>query len=296
MMPGLPHAAAEQLAGAPGERDGRRIADQHRADRRAESLREAHADRVAGRRDVGERHAAGDVGVPDARPVQVQLEAVPVAERAHGPDALERVHDAAAVVVRVLETHHSRRREVDVVVVVDEPVHGVRVERPVRRVEAAELQLAEHGAAALLVEEDVRLGVQEDLVAALRQGVQRDLVGHRPGGAEERRLLAEQLGRLVLQAVDGRVVLEDVVPDLGLGHGAAHLGAGLRHRVAAHVDHTLHTLATPPARVTGHRPPVDLDGRAAGSSCPSAGATGSPRRASRCRRARGGRSRGSSRR
>ncbi len=172
---------------------------------------------------LGQRHAARHVRVPDARPVQVQLEVVAVAERAHGADALERVHDAAAVVVRVLETDDAGRREVHVVVVMDEPIHVVGVERAVGGVEAAELQLAEHRGAALLVEEDVGLGVQEDLVAAPRQGVQRDLVGHRAGRAEERGLLAEQLRRALLQAVDGRVVLEDVVADLGLGHGAAHL-------------------------------------------------------------------------
>ena len=98
------------------------------------------------------------------------------------------------------------------------------------------MQLAEHRRAALFVEEDVGLRVQEDLVAALRQGVERDLVGHRARGAEDRRLLAEQSRRLVLQAVDGRVVPEDVVTDLGRGHRPTHLRPRLGDRVAAHVD------------------------------------------------------------
>ena len=49
-------------------------------------------------------------------------------------------------------------------------------------------------------------------------------------------LLAEQLGGALLERVDGRVVAEDVVADLGLGHGAAHLGRGLGDGVGAQVD------------------------------------------------------------
>ena len=49
-------------------------------------------------------------------------------------------------------------------------------------------------------------------------------------------LLAEQLRGALLERVDGRVVAEDVVADLGRGHRAAHLVGGLRDGVGAEVD------------------------------------------------------------
>ena len=49
-------------------------------------------------------------------------------------------------------------------------------------------------------------------------------------------LLARQLGGALLERDDGRVVAEDVVAELRLGHRAAHLGRGLGDRVGAQVD------------------------------------------------------------
>ena len=63
-----------------------------------------------------------------------------------------------------------------------------------------------------------------------------DEVAHRPGGDEQAGLLAEQLGGAFLEGVDGRVVAEDVVADLGLGHRPAHRRRGLGDGVAAQVD------------------------------------------------------------
>ena len=57
-----------------------------------------------------------------------------------------------------------------------------------------------------------------------------------PDGDEQAGFLAEQLGRALLEGVDGRVVAEDVVADLGLGHRPAHPGGGLGDGVAAQVD------------------------------------------------------------
>ena len=49
-----------------------------------------------------------------------------------------------------------------------------------------------------------------------------DEVAHRAGGDEQAGLLAEQLRGAFLEGVDRRVVAEDVVADLGVGHRAAH--------------------------------------------------------------------------
>src|SRR5262249_59920066 len=57
-----------------------------------------------------------------------------------------------------------------------------------------------------------------------------------PGRDEQGRLLAEQPGDALLQAVDGRVLAEDVVADLRGGHGGAHARRRTGGRVAAEVD------------------------------------------------------------
>jgi hypothetical protein len=64
-----------------------------------------------------------------------------------------------------------------------------------------------------------------------------DQVAHRPGGHEQAGLLAQQLGGTCLERLDRRVVLEDVVADLGVGHRAAHRGRRVGDGVAAQVDH-----------------------------------------------------------
>ena len=80
-------------------------------------------------------------------------------------------------------------------------------------------------------------GFAQKLVARLAVDADADLVAHRAGGDEQRRLLAEQVGDALLEPVDGGVFAEDVVADLGGGHGGAHGGRGAGDRVAAEVDH-----------------------------------------------------------
>ena len=110
-------------------------------------------------------------------------------------DLVERVDDAAAVVVGVLDRHQGRARVVHVVVDVEVVLQQVEVERAVVGVEGARLQARKHGRAALLVFDDVRLGVQEDLVAGRGLGVQRDLVAHGARRHVERRPLCRTARR-----------------------------------------------------------------------------------------------------
>jgi hypothetical protein len=64
----------------------------------------------------------------------------------------------------------------------------------------------------------------------------RDLVAHRPGREEERRLVAEQLGDALLEPRGGRVGEALLVSDLGLGDRAPHALGRTRLRVAEEVD------------------------------------------------------------
>ena len=87
-----------------------------------------------------------------------------------------------------------------------------------------------------LIQDDVALAAGDRLLAAPEMGELGDEVAHRARGDEEPGLLAEELGGPLLEGIDRRVVAEHVVPDLGRGHGAAHLGRRLRDGVGSEVD------------------------------------------------------------
>ncbi len=76
----------------------------------------------------------------------------------------------------------------------------------------------------------------EDGVARAAVQHERDLVGHRPGGDEERGLFAQQLRDLGLERGDRGVLAVDVVADLRRRHRLPHLGRRAGDRVGAKID------------------------------------------------------------
>jgi hypothetical protein len=88
------------------------------------------------------------------------------------------------------------------------------------------LDAAQHGGAAAFPAVGVRHLADDVLVAALAVRHQRAQVALRAGGHEERGLLAQHRGDALLQRVDGRVVAEDVVADLGGAIAARMAGVG----------------------------------------------------------------------
>ncbi len=105
--------------------------------------------------------------------------------------------------------------------------------------DGTELNAAEARGAGDLVMQHVRLASHDGLVAATAPGQQRHQVRHGAAGHENSGFLARALGGHAFEPVDRGVLAEDVVADLGLGHGPAHLGRGERHGVAAQVDDAL---------------------------------------------------------
>ena len=101
--------------------------------------------------------------------------------------------------MRVFESDHTGAGEVHVVVAVHVFFHRRRVQGAIFGVEAAQLQRGEHGRAALLVVDDVRLGVQEDLVAPACVGVQGGLIAHGSRRHVQAGLFAEELRGALLQ-------------------------------------------------------------------------------------------------
>jgi hypothetical protein len=81
------------------------------------------------------------------------------------------------------------------------------------------------------VQNDVRVLFDHDLVAGLGERTQRHLVAHRAARDEQRGFLAEERRDAFLEGVHRRVLAENVVADLGVGHGSAHLRRRFRERV-----------------------------------------------------------------
>ena len=110
-----------------------------------------------------------------------------------------------------------------------------RVKTP-RRPDLGELDAGVRRRAAGLVPDRVALAADDDVVAGTRQDPERDLVRHRPARQPERRLLAEERGRALLEAVHRRILAVLVVADGRGGHRRPHRGRRQRDGVGAKID------------------------------------------------------------
>ena len=190
---GLAHAAAQHLARAVHAPDHLVRAAHERADRRAEALGEAEGHRVEGLGPDRRGGSGRDHGVPQARAVEVQGEPVLLGHLRHVLQLVEREDAAAGAVVGVLD----RDDRVGAKWTSSGEI-AARTSAPSKqppRPSGLHLHAPERGGRAGLVEQDVRVLAGEQHVAGLRERAQRGLVAHGAGGDEERRLLAELLGR-----------------------------------------------------------------------------------------------------
>ena len=99
-----------------------------------------------------------------------------------------------------------------------------------------DLEAAERGMRAAFAGDDVRGLVREDLVAGPAMHQRRGDVAHRARRHEDRGLLAEQLGDALAQRIDGRIVADLLVADLGPRHRLAHRQASAGLRVRQQID------------------------------------------------------------
>ncbi len=234
---GLPHRAAEEVLRAAGGGHQLRRARDERAERAAEPLREAERDDVDAAPDLRRRDAERRGGVDDAGAVEVDAQVELAGGLDDGVDLGERPHAAARGVVGVLDRDDARARHVRRGVAADGAADLLGRDPATVPGQAAHDEPAEDGRAALLVEEDVRGLLGEQLVARLGEDPQRDLVRHRRRRQEDRLLLAEERGGAPLELVDGRVLALLLVADLRVRDRRAHRLRRPRGRVGAEVDH-----------------------------------------------------------
>ncbi len=89
---------------------------------------------------------------------------------------------------------------------------------------------------ARFVPDDMRLVADHDLVTGAGQDLEADLVGHRAARHKQSRLLAQQFGDPLLQAVDRRVLAILVVADRRRSHRLAHARRWSGNGIRAEID------------------------------------------------------------
>ena len=121
--------------------------------------------------------------------------------------------------MRVLEGDQTRDRLVDVTRLAKCRLDCAEIDRPVRILrQGTDARPDDDRVRRRLVHDDMAGGRGDRLLAAGEVGHLGDEVAHRPGRDEQPSFLAEELGRPFLERVDGRIVVEHVVADLGRGH------------------------------------------------------------------------------
>ena len=107
---------------------------------------------------------------------------------------------------------------------------------PARRLNRDDATSRQRGEAAGLGQGHVRLRIDQERVAPIRQRQQADEVSHCSACYEQGRFLAEQFSGEILELPNGRILASLIVADLGARHGLAHLLSGRGLGVAAEFD------------------------------------------------------------
>ena len=197
---------------------------QHRAERRAQALGEVQPNRVAVRDDVLGRDAQGHGGVQHAGAVHVDLHAVLVGDIGDGLQFGDLPAGAAALVGGLLDLDQTLRRRV----AADGADRGLQRfggEDAARALQAADHHAGDRAGAAGLAGLDVGVLVRQDLVAGTAMRGERDLIAHRAGGHEHRRLLAQQRRGPVAQLPYRRIGPALLVAHFGRHHRLLHARA-----------------------------------------------------------------------
>jgi FHS family L-fucose permease-like MFS transporter len=236
--PPLAHSAAKHLADPPGFLDQLAAGAQHRTHGRAQALAETDVDGVDPPGQLRQGRAQGGRGMPEPGPVQMHLQPLGLGLLDQGPVLGHRQAGAAGEIVGVFQAQQGGAQgEVRAGAAGIAPdLHGrdpARAGLPGQRLGHAPRQ---PGRGAQLGTEHMGLGRRQEPVAALEVQHHGDAVGHAAGGGPQAGLLAQEFGHPVFQPDHGRIPVEHVVADLGLGHGLAHGGVGTGDGVGAEVE------------------------------------------------------------
>ena len=162
-----------------------------------------------------------DGGIEEPRAIQMGSQSTRGGQRTDIAQIVHRQHLAAG---GVLHDHEPGARKVRIVGL-DRGFDGGQRDRAIGcMVQRLRLDGAQHRHASRLPFVGVPVLPHDRFVAALAMDQQTQQIGLRARGGKERRLEAQHLCSLRLQAVDGRVIAEHIVAHLSSGHGRAHGG------------------------------------------------------------------------
>src|SRR5690606_21722882 len=166
---------------------------------RAQPLGEADAHRGRAGGEAGWGHAGGGGGVPEARAVEVDRDAVPPSDRVDRVEALEGPDRAPAAIVGVLHADQAGERDVIGDLQLDGGLDllGSEDAALARQHPGLDAPEGRHGTA--LVGDHVGTGLADRLLAGTRQRADGDLVGHGSAGDEDGDLLAEEIRHALLE-------------------------------------------------------------------------------------------------
>ena len=230
--PGLVHRrAAEAVEHRARPVDDRLATGKDGAHRCGQPLVERERDGVGVLGERRERDVERDGGVDEPGAVDVHPAVVPLRRVREALGLLDGEHRAPRPRVRVLEDEQDRPR------LRDEAVHVRRVHPAVGLPERPRLEPRDLDDPHRLGGEDVRAGLEDDGVAALAEGEQRDEVRHAARRDPEPGGLAEQLRHPCAELVDRGVLADRRPAELGGAHRLPHLRGRNRAQVRAEVDH-----------------------------------------------------------
>ena len=236
--PRLAHSATQQLARNPSFIDKIARAHQHRADRRAESFREAEHHRIEFLCDLVDGFSQRGCGIENSRAVQMHGQAGGVGAVADVVGNRGRIDRAAVHVVRVFEFDQSCLRAV-IDVRADQRLDQIPGKRAVFGRDRVGHAAGDRAHGGHFVEINMRLRFADNFRAGARPGLDCREIRHRARREIEGGFAAEDFGGAGLEAVDRRIFSVDIIPHLGFGHRASHGGRRARDRVAAKIDHRL---------------------------------------------------------
>ena len=102
--------------------------------------------------------------------------------------------------------------------------------------QCAHQQSRQFGRAGTFIIQNVRILVENNLIARRRLRREAGLIAHCSGWNKECGLFAENFCNAFLQAVDGRILTKDIVADLRLRHSLSHSRGRLGDGVASQVN------------------------------------------------------------
>ena len=241
----LTHSAADHFADAPCSGDQRFAAEQERADRCAQSFRQANRHRIEIGADVSRRrNGCGahvrrgvDGSVEQTRAIEVRGQSTPGRERADALRVRGRQHLAAPGIFQRDEAGNG----VMGIVRFDRRFNGGQIHGAIGTLlQRLWLDRAQHRHAAAFPTVGVRRLSDDHFFAARAMRHQAKQIGLRAADTKKRRLKSQHRGGVLLQGIDGRVFTVDIVTHIRDQHRLAHGARGAGDGIAAKIENFIH--------------------------------------------------------